>query len=74
MGAIVQYCGHDATFIADIIQVGDACVVVANGDIDKHLRRPARDATHHVIDFPKAGYWSPRRGILVVPADQVKVL
>lgn len=73
IGAIVQYCGHDATFVADIIEVGDACVVVANGDVNKHLRRPSDGATHHLIDFPKAGYWNPQKGIFVVPADQVKV-
>jgi len=73
-GAIVQYCGHDATFIADIVTVADAVVIRANGPIEKNLRRPARGATHHVMDFPKAGYWNPQLGVLVVPAAQVKVL
>lgn len=40
IGAIVRYCGHDATFIADVIEVGGACVVVANGD-DRWLLEPA---------------------------------
>ena len=75
IGAIVRYCGHDATFIADVIEVGGACVVIANGQIDKHLERPAsEDATHHLVDFPVAGYWSPRTGVFVVPSAQVKLL
>lgn len=75
VGAIVRYCGHDATFIADIIEVGDACVVVANGDVDKFLERPASPkATHHLVDFPVAGYWNPRKGMFVVPSSQVVLL
>lgn len=75
VGAIVRYCGHDATFVADVIEVGDACVVVANGEINKQLVRPATDdATHHLLDFPVAGYWNPRTGIFVVPSEQVVLL
>lgn len=74
IGAIVRYCGHNATFVADVITVGDACVVIANGDIDDCLMRPATKATHHLIDFPVAGYWQPRKGIFVVPSDQVVLL
>jgi len=75
IGAIVRYCGHDAMFIADVIEVGDACVVVANGTIEHHLVRPASDkVTHHLRDFPVAGYWNPRKGIFVVPSDQVVLL
>lgn len=74
IGAIVRYCGHDATFVADVIEVGSACVVIANGDIDKCLVRPAAKATHHLVDFPSGGYWSPRKGVFVVPSEQVMVL
>ena len=75
IGAIVRYCGHNATFVADVIEVGGACVVVANGDIDKCLVRPASNkVTHHIVDFPSAGYWNPRKGIFVVPSDQVVLL
>ena len=75
VGAMVIYCGHDAMFIADIIEVGNACVVVAAAKIDNCLIRPATDeATHHLVDFPKVGYWNPQIGIFVVPSDQVKLL
>lgn len=75
VGVMVRYCGHDAMFIADVIEVGDACVVVAADKIDSCLIRPATDeATHHLVDWPKAGYWSPRTGIFVVPRDQVVLL
>lgn len=74
VGAIVRYCGHDATFVADVIEVGTACVVIANGDINENLMRPATKASHHLVDFPKAGYWNPRKGVFVVPSDQVVLL
>jgi hypothetical protein len=74
IGAMVRYCGHDAMFIADVIEVGSACVVVASGKIDHCLIRPATDkVTHHLIDFPKAGYWNPLIGVFVVPNDQVRL-
>ena len=77
MGAIVRYCGHRATFVADIFRVGDANVVVANGPIEKCLSRKPKDfenATHHMEDFPSAGCWKPNRGFFVVPHDQVTEL
>ena len=77
MGAIVRYCGHEAVFVADIFDFNTVNVVVANGPLDKHLRRSESDvakATHHLSDFPKAGYWSPVRGVFVVPGNQVKEL
>ncbi|HEX7095673.1 MAG TPA: hypothetical protein VF183_07305 [Acidimicrobiales bacterium] len=78
VGATVVYCGHDATFIADIIEVAGACVVRATGP----LRGPksvldygnTKHATHRVRDFPVAGYWNPELGVLVVPRDQVDLL
>jgi hypothetical protein len=74
-GAMVRYCGHDAMFVADVFEIAGACVVVASAAIDKCLIRPATDeATHHLIDWPKAGYWNPRAGIFVVPSDQVTIL
>lgn len=76
VGVTVLYCGHDATFIADIIEVGTACVVVPAEPITegKGLTRPAQGATHHLVDFPKAGYWRPHKGIFVVPNAQVKLV
>jgi hypothetical protein len=75
MGAKVQYCGHDGTFVADIFLVSGANVVRANGPI-KHwnLVRPAKGATHHLMDFPTAGFWRPDIGVFVVPETQVKEL
>lgn len=58
-GAQVRYCGHDASFIADVYEVGNAVVIVANGplwDTAGHLKRPAGKCTHHVVDFPQCGY------------------
>lgn len=76
-GAIVQYCGHAGCFIADVIEVAGACVVRANGEItpDNIVRDGSLGApTHHLVDFPKAGFWNPRIGVFVVPASQVRAL
>lgn len=73
MGAKVQYCGHNGTFVADIFLIGDVNVVRANGPVNAgNLERPAKHPTHHLMDFPQAGFWSPDRGIFVVPKAQVK--
>jgi hypothetical protein len=74
-GAIVQYCGHDGCFVADIYEVAGAYAVYANGPVtpanivrDGRLGRP----TYHLLDFPTAGCWKPERGIFVVPKEQCK--
>jgi len=75
MGATVQYCGHDGTFVADIFRVGNVNVVKANGPVTPDsIRRPAQNATHHLMDFPLAGFWRPDIGVFVVPKAQVKEL
>ncbi|MBX3736713.1 MAG: hypothetical protein KF715_08495 [Candidatus Didemnitutus sp.] len=69
MGATVLYCGHDASFPADVFKVGSCNIVVANGDLDKPgiLTRPASaDCTHHVSDA-LGGVWKPNRGFFAVP-------
>ena len=75
MGALVRYCGHKGVFVADIRVVAGAVVIQANGPITPgNLNRDPGDyqfATHHVSDFPEAGAWLPRIGILVVPDKQV---
>lgn len=72
MGAVVQFCGHDARFVADIYVIEGACVVRANGPLnDKTLSRLATGATHRIDDFPKAGFWRPDLGVFVVPKRQV---
>lgn len=81
MGAVVIYCGHDASFVADIHRVGDVNVVVAGFTTGSRVRfeqlltRPADpEATHHMVDFPGPVYWSPPRGVFVVPEQNVKEL
>lgn len=71
-GARVRYCGHDAWFIADIVDVAGATVVRATGPISGDtLNRPGTNATHHIRDFPKLGFWRPDLGVFVVPQEQV---
>ena len=75
MGAKVQYCGHDGTFIADVFLVAGVNVVRANGPVTSgNLARPAKGATHHLMDFPEAGFWRPDIGVFVVPKNQVEEL
>ena len=76
MGALVQYCGHDGSFVADVWHVGSVCIIVAPRPVTMdNLQRPATgQETHHIEDFPAAGYWKPEKGIFVIPEEQVTVL
>lgn len=86
IGALVQFCGHEGFFIADIFEIEGVNVVRANGPIntDSNNKKPtAKNAfvrgdtskcTHHLEDFPKMGFWKPALGIFVVPKDQVTEL
>jgi hypothetical protein len=75
MGAVIQYCGHNGCFLADIWEVGNTNVVHASREVTvNNLERPAQGCTHHMSDFPVPGFWKPHRGIFVVPANQVKEL
>lgn len=75
IGARVQYCGHDGTFVADIFEVEGANVVRASEPITAgNLQRPAKSATHHIVDFPSGGFWRPDLGVFVVPKKQVREL
>ena len=77
IGAKVMYCGHDGWFIADIILVGDVAVVRGPDRgvaADKLVRGRNDEATHHLVDFPVAGAWMPKRGVFVVPQKQVYML
>jgi hypothetical protein len=63
--------------MADIYAVGSANVVRAAGPVTmENLER--RDveavATHHLTDFPTAGFWRLDLGVFVVPKAQVKEL
>lgn len=72
MGATVRYCGHDGTFVADIFRIGNVNVVRANGKVTPgNIQRPASEATHHIVDFPEAGFWRPDLGIFVVLENQL---
>lgn len=74
-GAIVQYCGHDGTFVADIFEIAGANVVRASRAVSaSNIDRPARNATHLLVDFPKQGFWRPDLGVFVVPKEQVRLL
>lgn len=76
MGAFVKYCGHEGGFVADLIVVAGACIVRANGPIsgDNIIRRKNAVYTHHLMDFPTAGFWRPDLGVFVVPVEQCRKL
>jgi hypothetical protein len=85
IGAVVQYCGHKATFIADIFEIEGVNVVRANftpkrdlpSAFDEKLNRDPvayLKATHHLDDWPLQGFWRPGLGVFVVPKKQVKEL
>lgn len=78
IGKTVRYCGHKATFQADIFEVAGAVVVRAPAAItpnDEHgvLNRDPKAydlASHHLEDFPHGGFWRPDLGVFVVPKAQ----
>lgn len=77
MTALVLFCGHEGYFVADTIAVGNAVVVRASGPVTPaNIVRDNRFgvATHHLVDFPKPGFWRPDLGVFVVPAKQLKKL
>ena len=72
VGAKVKFCNHDGWFIADIYEVAEANVVRANRPISpESLQRSSNEATHHLLDFPKLGFFRGDLGIFVVPKEQV---
>lgn len=74
IGAWIRYCGHNGCFIADIYEIGNVNVVNAGAPVlPEHLEREL-PATHHMVDFPVAGFWKPLKGIFVIPQEQVKEL
>ena len=72
MGAIVKYCGHNGCFVADILEIGSVNVVRANGRVSPDSIDLNAVPTHHLSDFPRAGFWRPDLGVFVVPKNQVK--
>lgn len=76
-GANVMFCGHNGYFVADIYVIGDVAVVVTDGPVTGNKLNRSNELgppTHHLSDFPCAGYWGQQRGIFVVPKFQVTVL
>lgn len=80
VGARVQYCAHNAYFVADIHTLGEYNIVVGNvkpnGGLDlifpsDEVRHGFTKPTHHLTDMPPGGYFNDRRGIFVVPKSQV---
>lgn len=70
-GAIVEYCGHNATFRADIWRFAGAVVIRANGPIrEEILTRPAKGPRYLFEDHPDSGFWRPDLGIFVIPETQ----
>jgi hypothetical protein len=77
MGAVVQYCGHNGCFVADLFDVENVVVVRANGPVTgENLIRDGSlgEPTHHLVDFPAAGFWRPQLGVFVIPKKQIKTL
>lgn len=69
VGACVQYCGHKGSFLADIIEVGNAVVVRASGPVTPgNIERIGYDeCDYHLSDFPGPVFWRPDLGVFVVP-------
>jgi hypothetical protein len=76
VGALVQYCGHAGYFVADVLEVAGAAVVVTDPvNIGKLIRDDRYGpATHHLLDFPGPIVWKPDRGIFVVPKKNLRRL
>jgi hypothetical protein len=78
MGALIIFCGHKGTFTADIWRIGTVNVIHASGPVTMDtLDRSDRNfdaATHHMKDFPQAGFWKPALGIFVIPEKQVRAI
>lgn len=75
IGAKVIYCGHHGYFLADIMKVGSAFVVRANGKVsgDNIVRQDVEaEATHHLTDM-HGGFWRPDLGVFVVPGEGLKL-
>jgi hypothetical protein len=74
--AVIQYGGHNASFHADLIRVGNCVVVRASDSLDKRgvLTRPARDCTHYLSDYPGQVFWRPDLGVFVVPHKNLTLI
>jgi len=74
-GATVLYCGHAGYFYADMYAINGAIAVHAAGPVSPASiardQKGIEGASHHLSDFPIPGLWDPRRGVFVVPSNQV---
>lgn len=63
------FCGHKGYFIADVIGVGSAWVVRANGPVsaDNIIRRDVDEEATHIVSDMWGGFWRPDLGVFVVP-------
>jgi len=73
IGANILFCGHRGHFIADVYVVGNCNVVRASREVTPSNldRTMVHRATHHISDYPTAGFWRPDLGVFVVPASQL---
>lgn len=78
VGALVRFCGHRGVFSADIIRVGNVVVVRGGGPVSGStiMRAPQlfEQAKFHLSDCPGPVYWDERRGIFVVPHENLTVV
>lgn len=68
-GAIIWYCGHDASFVADTFEVAGAVVIRACGRVtmDSVVRPCSPEWDFHITDF-RPCFWRPDIGVFVVPS------
>jgi hypothetical protein len=75
IGATVIFCGHRGFFLADIMQVGSAFVVRANGPVTPAniIREGVDEASTHIVSDMWGGFWRPDLGVFVVPSKGLTV-
>jgi hypothetical protein len=73
-GVRVHYCGHDASFIADVREHAGVVVVIGPENVEEHLQRPAGKCQFHLVDCPVTIYWGRKRGVFAVPTAQLRDL
>lgn len=73
MGVRIQYCGHDASFVADVYDFGDTVAIHKGSPLDlATVDRPAGACDFLLTDFPTGGMWKPSIGVFVVPSTQLR--
>lgn len=73
IGRTVRYCGHDASFVADITAVGTAYVVRHAGPLTmQNVTRPAGRCDVHMVESASGQFWRPDLGVFVIPQDRLR--